>query len=374
MKQVGDLDWPIPPEMTIQECADWPGEPNTQEVTVEHSFQLPISSDLLFLVARGPLANGQVNIVQSEDQSDRATVTVQTTYDEQHLLDLVKICSLVAKEGENGVGIFSVRPRPRHSHRIRFEITVTFPKGSENSPLLVSGFRTEMKGVFGHRVEADSVSFNSISLQGALRPIQVDSLTAGSAHMATANSAIEGNFTVHKSLTLSTANAPIDVAVTMLSEKAGETDLKMSTANSHIGAALSLITRDSEEESPSASVNGTFNIEANTARGAINVTFPTAPVRSAVHLLADTSLAGVDIVMDPTYEGTFAVHSTPFDKATITAEDKEDPEGKDRKRNLVFNSIGGGNADGNVYWGEGEGKDRGSIKVNTALGHVSLEL
>ncbi|KAF9043669.1 hypothetical protein BDP27DRAFT_1434903 [Rhodocollybia butyracea] len=269
------------------ECADWPGEPNTQEVTVEHSFQLPISSDLLFLVARGPLANGQVNIVQSEDQSDHATVTVQTTYDEQHLLDLVKICSLVAEEGENGVGIF-----------------------------------------------------------GALRPIQVDSLTAGSAYMTTANSPIKGNFTVHKSLTLSTANAAIDVVVTMLSEKAGETDLKMSTANS---AVVSLVTKDSEESS-SASVNGTFNIEANTAK------------------------AGVDIVMDPTYEGFFAVHSTPLDKETITAEDKEDPEGKDRKRNLVFNSVGGGNTKGNVYWGEGEGKDRGSIKVNPALGHVSMEL
>jgi len=377
---VSDSEWPIPPEMTVQNCAEWSEGENSYSddpFNVEHTFELPMSSDLLFLVTRGPFSVGHVTIVQSDEEGDAAVVSVITNYDEEHILDLIKLCSVVAQEGENGIGIFTVHPHPRRhrrNHRVHFDVTVTLPKGSGDSPLVVSGFKTDL-GIFGHQVAdlADSVFFNSISLGGALGSIKVESLAAGSATMSTSNSPIEGKFTARESLKLSTANAHINVSVDMINAERAEkwSHLTMNTANAPIYASVSLLSLDSEENATSG---GAFSVKAHTAHGAVNVAVPTAPINSTVMLNAETALAPVDVSMHNTFEGAFSAHSTPFNKVEVSIGDKEDPEGKDRKRNLIYQSVNKGTAKGNVFWGEGEGKDRGLVKLNTAMSHISLSL
>ncbi|KAF5391678.1 hypothetical protein D9757_002353 [Collybiopsis confluens] len=380
--QLDTSEYPIPPDLTVAECADWNEGRVTSldgHVNVQHVFRLPISSSLLFLTARGPLSVGNVNIVQSDSEDESAIVTVVTHYDgdsdDFDSLRLVKLCRVVADEDENGVGIFSARPHHRrHDYHIRFNVTVTLPKGSEHSPLVVSNLSTKMDGVFSHYVEdlADSVFFNSINLAGALRPIQVRSLKAGTASIGTANSPIEGNFTVTKSLKLKTANAHIDASVKMLNKRSGDhkTNLVMETVNSPIEASVSLLSVGPEDIELTS--NGAFSIKARNARGSVKLAFPTAPVNSTVIVDAKTALSPINVNMHKTFEGSFAIRSTPLDKKDVTKQEAADPEGKGRKRSLVFDSVNGGSVDGRVFWGDEQGKGRGSIKLETAMSPIVL--
>lgn len=139
-----------------------------------------------------------------------------------------------------------------------------------------------------------------------------------------------------------------------------------------IRASVSLYSVDSNEKATSG---GTFGVKANTANGAINVTFPTAPIDSLVTLTANTAMAPIAVNMHNTFEGSFVAHSTPFSKIEVDVDDTEDPTGEDRKRNLIFDSVNMGTAKGLVFWGDREdGKDYGSVKLDTALGSVSLSL
>lgn len=96
--------------MTVQHCAEW--SDSEREITsdgsfnIENSFKLPISSDLLFLVARGPYSIGQVSIIQSDEEGDDVVVSVITNYEQEYLLSLIKLCSVTVQEGDNGIGIF----------------------------------------------------------------------------------------------------------------------------------------------------------------------------------------------------------------------------------------------------------------------------
>lgn len=97
-------DLPVFPELMIRQCAEWPeGEPNS---SVQHTFELSIDSELLFLVARGSSINGNVNITQSDEEGDSAVVSIRTHYDDETLLDSIKLCDVVTREGGNGVGLF----------------------------------------------------------------------------------------------------------------------------------------------------------------------------------------------------------------------------------------------------------------------------
>ncbi|KAJ3894702.1 hypothetical protein GG344DRAFT_73850 [Lentinula edodes] len=367
-------DLPVFPELMIRQCAEWPeGELNS---SVQHTFELPIDSELLFLVARGPSINGNVNITQSDEEGDSAVVSIRTHYDDKTLLDSIKLCDVVTREGGNGVGLLSSPPHPhRHMHNIYFDINVAFPKHSENSPLVVSDFRTEMHGIFGHQVAnlSEAIVFNSVSLTGAYKPVKVNSLQAHSVRIESPHSPIEGNFTVRKSLRLSTANARINITANLLNDETDEdmTELIMNTANSPIEASVSLFSVDAGEITSSG---GAFRVRARNANSPVKVAFPTAPINSTVVLDAKTAVAPLDVQMHGTFEGAFTVHTTPFDKRVVVAEEGLDPEGKGRKRNLIFDRYTGGISEGTVFWGQGEpGKQRGSVRLDTVSGQVSLK-
>lgn len=74
------------------------------------SFDLPLSSDLLYLIARGAgsLISGEVNIVDSGDTgSDVVKVDITAFYKNQKdLQELVQVCLLQPEKGKTGVGFF----------------------------------------------------------------------------------------------------------------------------------------------------------------------------------------------------------------------------------------------------------------------------
>jgi hypothetical protein len=81
--------------------------PSAYPFVSKTSFELPISSNSLYLLSRGAYASGSVDILTSTAQKqDSAAVHVAVYYYHQELRDRVKLCKVSRRAGESGVGIF----------------------------------------------------------------------------------------------------------------------------------------------------------------------------------------------------------------------------------------------------------------------------
>ncbi|KAK0221196.1 hypothetical protein EDD85DRAFT_263902 [Armillaria nabsnona] len=358
-------EWPIPNDLTIDHCAEFQeGEFWNGEQSASVSFDLPLNSDKLFLLARGSYTSGWVYIGQSEDVSfDTARVEVIVGYQDDEL-ELAKVCKVSRTGNENGIGFFT----PRHAHRnrisLRFDVRVLLPK----APLTIQDFRTDLP-LFSQQVgPLETVFFESITLHGAMMPIYVESVSAAVGKFKNANSPIEGNFNTSTSLDLATANSAINVVLGLFNADGEEsTSVSMETANAPISAGISLLST-----APS-SAGGKFDVKAYTARGKIELGFIDAPVDSVLNLTAHTAMGPVDVTMHPTYEGEFRL-ATVLGRAEVTTQDDpKDPKGEDRKRLVSFERAGGSIASGRVWWGE-DGKGKGTADLKTSLSGVKLAL
>jgi hypothetical protein len=98
----------------VQHCvggADWshssPTPSSKYPLSARAVFELPVSSDTLYLLARGSLAHGSATILaDSQEGGDKVKVDVLVNYSTQEALDRAKVCSLQRKSHEHGVGIF----------------------------------------------------------------------------------------------------------------------------------------------------------------------------------------------------------------------------------------------------------------------------
>lgn len=112
------MEWPIPADVTIEECTDWQESPNhsprKQHFSLQEpfssvaSFKIPIASDKLFVLSRGKTV-GSIKIRYDEDgenDSENIVIGVIAHYRFQEALDNVKVCTVSKGEGKNGLGIF----------------------------------------------------------------------------------------------------------------------------------------------------------------------------------------------------------------------------------------------------------------------------
>jgi hypothetical protein len=113
MSSAATIDGPDPSDGPIQRCIggeDWsqidPSEPSHYPLFARTVFDLPVSSDALYLFARGSLAHGSVTIEDSQRGGDTVEVEVTVKYYTRRALNRAKVCSLQRRPQENGVGIF----------------------------------------------------------------------------------------------------------------------------------------------------------------------------------------------------------------------------------------------------------------------------
>ncbi|KAF9052405.1 hypothetical protein BDZ89DRAFT_1107651 [Hymenopellis radicata] len=245
-------EWPIPSDLTVKECPELiPSDFREIGKTSVH-FALPVSSKSLFLISRGSFSVGGVYFSQSDEVSDDVKVEIDIGYNEYHDdLDLVKVCSVSRRDGQNGVRIF---------------VHVIFPKSSSGS-LRIPNLDVEMP-VFSHHIgDLSSVVFDYFGIKTA-------ALTAHIAKLSDANGAITGHFNTSTYLELETANGVIDVSVDVYNFDQGKASvLKMKTANA-------------------------FYVSAQTSVGSVKLDFPEAPVDSALSVEAETAMGQVDIWLE----------------------------------------------------------------------------
>ena len=119
---------------------------------------------------------------------------------------------------------------------------------------------------------------------------------------------------------------------------------------------------------------GTFNVTTRTSNGPLLVTFPDSPVNSTLNLDAHSSTSLVTIALHAAYEGSFDLHTSLAQASIRERVGVEDPTGEGRKRHVDIKRIVRGSASGNIYWGEGERKNEGSVTASTSISPVIIEL
>jgi len=363
------VDFPIPHDINLGECADWEDAPaRWTRFRSKTSFELPLSSDKLFLLSRG-IAAGDLKVEATDDDSDVATVTVFAHYKYEDALDYIKVCEIDKGDNEKGIGFFG----PRHIHHphnrdLGLHVILSLPRGGADKVLNIKNFETDLPLIVQHIEDlVGKVAFENVKLRAVNVPIDVESLSAEYADVASVNAKVEGRFDVTDELVITTANAPIKVLVNAFNEdKDVATKVNLKTSNGAIKSDFNLNSNGKD------STGGKFEVTAQTAAGAADVNFLSAPVGSSLNLDVHTSVGRAYVKLHETYEGSFEA-STSIGRATVNVDQKkDDPAGKGRKRNVHF-SRAGNTVKGDVSWAE-EGKERGSVKVVTSIAAVTLEL
>ena len=74
------------------------------------TFDLPLSTESLLLLSRGPQSGGSVEIATSSEQDqDVVTVEVIVSYVREEDRDDAKVCQILPEDGGIGIGIFVSR-------------------------------------------------------------------------------------------------------------------------------------------------------------------------------------------------------------------------------------------------------------------------
>ncbi|KAF8195295.1 hypothetical protein K438DRAFT_1674007 [Mycena galopus ATCC 62051] len=392
--------WPIPPDMAEEHCGPWSDivetDPDVTEdfpYSADASFELPVSADTLFLISRNAghrraFSTGRVNYLQSEEVSDSVKVDITAYFWHEEYLEHSKVCLLKHGEDQTGVGIFTKWHGERHRHsnreKLRFEVTVTFPRTDDESDLSINRFLTDLEIFSQTFADLSHVAFGKLDLKTAVAAIHAESLSAGNASIRTSVGAIkiqsliapeasistsmgpiEGMYNGSK-LILTTSNGAINVDVNLSNDADDAAELKMHTSNGHIQGNVNLVS--AKEDSSEAA----FVIAARTSHGRVGVDVLSAPLNSNITLQATTAIGAAAVSLPATYEGSFRASTSLGSVEVSAAEGVEDPASEGRERKLEFDQVTRSTAAGRIGWSE-DGAGRGSVNVMTSLAPVKIQ-
>ncbi|CAL1712286.1 unnamed protein product [Somion occarium] len=355
------------------------------------SLSLPRSSSLLYFLSRGSLSHGRIEIDNDGEEADKVSVEVGIWYNADDVLDRVDVCTLQRAEGKNGVGIFSPQyhRHPSDEYRTHFEVKVRLPTSAKLEHY--DEFETDMP-IFAHSVGdlEGNVFFRSISLRTTNDPIDVKSLTVNHGSLATTNSHIQAVFNATDVLKVHTSNGHISGNFKSLG------DVNLATTNGRIKAKLSLTNNGSSDasklvlatsngpieaditllSSAEGGTGGAFDVKASTTNSHIDVTYPSAPVDSRLAFIGHSSNAPVRAKLHPTYEGSFSLRTSSFEKPTVQHDSHApDPAGRGRTRTVNVHRMGRGITEGDVKWTGNENRaELGTVQLSTTNAAVRLTL
>ncbi|KAJ1306203.1 hypothetical protein OPQ81_010912 [Rhizoctonia solani] len=392
-----DIVWdnsPRPEDGHVVSCSrDWfdfedPGVVHTPAMipgypvfSVSKTYTLPINKSLHYIVARGSLSSGVVNIRSSDIvQPGYVDVKVVAQYWTRQALSDSQVCDLTKPEGGVGLGIYTSSGRFSEGrsldHQISWTVTVTFPTASQ--PILdLNAFATNVEN-FRHSIQGlgSRVHFEHLSLKGSNGAIESDGLAVSQATVATSNSKITGKFSATGSLVLKTTNGAIDTDIDVTNDDTHkDSSVVLTSSNARIASRISLLTTHDQRPQPKG---GHFTVKATTSNGRLDISYPTSPVDSLLDFKGETSNSSADIALHAAYEGTFAV-STSNGHAELDNESPSDPSGRGRgrivhkDRNWSSKKISG-----SVFWGDEKDHDKnvetGRVVVSTSNGWARLRL
>ncbi|TFY78474.1 hypothetical protein EWM64_g5533 [Hericium alpestre] len=340
----GNIPIPIEGDEIVVDCVhgdQWtpiglePGHSYPPNYSAKTEFDLPIHSDLLFLLSRGSLASGSVSIVQDLSLTDKDTVKASLVvhFHSRTALSRSKVCRLQRGNNENGVGVFTARWNdPRQSDRLRFEVILRLPARSE--PFYIAALETSLP-LFSHSFDRlnEAFEFGHLSLKGTNAPITIASVLVGKADITTTNSGIRGVFNSSGTLDLKTTNGYIHVDVSLYNSKyADPSVLNMRTTNGPISSHVDLISN------ASSGTEGTFHVTGKTTNAPIEVVYGAQPVDSFLNFDAHTTNSPATVQLRPEYEGSFVLSTTNLAANVHANTTAEDPGGARRTQRVEWHS------------------------------------
>ncbi|KAJ7149237.1 hypothetical protein C8R43DRAFT_1007533 [Mycena crocata] len=396
--QLLDAPWPIPSDVSVGHCIDWKNAGETDftdefPYSAKASLELPLSSDTLFLISRSLrsheiFATGRAHYLQSEEVSDSVKVDITAHFWRDGHLDASKACLLKRDGDQNGVGIFTNWEHEGHRDRhdkIHFEVTVTFPQTSDDSPLAINNLSTDLEvftQIFGDMnnidfkslnvkgslggVSAESLSTGNATIKTSLGSIRIQTLTAEHADVGTSMGPIEGTYNASNTLVITTSNGHIDVDVNLSNDDDEKpAKLRIHTSNGFIQGNLSL--------SSTKNSDAAFDIGARSSNARVELAVLAIPLAVNLTLRARTSIGALAVALPSTYEGTFSAATSLAGMHVNVDDEVEDPSGEGRKRRVNYGQVRRGLARGAIGWSE-EGMERGAVDVRTSMGAVTLDL
>ena len=125
-------------------------------------------------------------------------------------------------------------------------------------------------------------------------------------------------------------------------------------------------------------IGGSFDVTTGTSNGRLDIDFPASPPDSLLKFGGKTSNAGVQVSLNPAYEGSFLLETSSVFKPRVhPGRNVVDPSGRNRKRSLNIKQLGKSVASGDVFWDdatEQEASKAGSVFVRTSNGNIDMKL
>ncbi|KAJ6491682.1 hypothetical protein C8R47DRAFT_1121503 [Mycena vitilis] len=305
------------------------------------TFQFPDASSLLFLLSRGALYEGHLDVLPSSDPSPHVRLSVR--YHSLHVRDRANVCLMERKHANGtGIGIFTPAPFDEQSYkdRLDFKITLFLPTQQTGSALPVYNLETQLPS-FSHSLDSlrDVIEFESLILRSQNKPVSAKSLFARNATIETSNGLISGSFDASSSLSLVTSNAPIYATVKLHNQNVfATTDLLLQTRNAQLETAVSLVT------SAASGQGGKFAVKAQTSDGPLVMSFPDSPTHSVLNLDARTSNSPANVWLNNAFEGDFTLASS---MVLVDRRPFLDPR---KLRSVLYTDFKNGMVVGNVRW------------------------
>ncbi|KAL0072508.1 hypothetical protein AAF712_000271 [Marasmius tenuissimus] len=348
------------------------------------TFDFPVTSEALLVVARGSISEGQIRINSDTSGSDSSDVKLEVSirYYHEDTLNNAKLCRIRRRNGEVGLAILTPKwwPHRRQEDSIYVDLHLSLPASSTKA-LTIKRLETDLPNYSHHIGDLqDKVNFQNLILKSSNQPIAGQSLAAQDAQITTTNSGtvtapvlqiqttngvITGHYSSSGSLSLVTDNSPIKVEVDMNATKSDAGNLYAKTSNSPIDANVNFHAYD--KHTP-----GKFTFNAVTSNGGLRLNVQDMPLGSALNMDATTSNGLVNVGLPSAYEGTFALSTSNSNAPTVSAPTREDPWGKRRSRGLE-QLRRGGSTTGKVYWGP-ENANKSRLVVRTSNAPVTLAL
>ncbi|TBU46675.1 hypothetical protein BD309DRAFT_596842 [Dichomitus squalens] len=317
--------------------------PHGYRFHLRSSVTLPVSADVLSVVAEGARFHGSLEVSQTANAGSDAIVEIDLFYHHEEDLDETTVCRLHPADNEWGLGIFTPHWRaPRNDHHLlRFHIHLRLPAVDSGSLLAVKELNTDLSNFSQDlRALADSVYFNRIALKSTNGHIEAGSVAGDGLRFQTTNAAIHGLIKTAYGLELRSTNGRINSQVVLLSNT-------------------------------SDALGGEYQVTAQTSNAHLELEFVDAPVDHVLTASARTSNGRADVALHETYEGSFEVHTSNAGRPIVRSRDVEDPAGRGRKRGVQVQTIRNSAARGKVWW-EQENRDRGRVSVSTSNGRLQL--
>src|SRR5258708_5256173 len=261
-------------------------------------------------------------------------------------------------------------PHHRHHCPVNAKVVVTIPRGH----LKLRSFASEFPGLVQNINGAfDNVVFKRLFVVGATSSLH--NVKADHASIRAETHPVKGSFLVKDYLEISTAEAPIEVDVTLLSNTMARGPiLSLGNFNGSIHTDVKLLAVG-VNSTAKAKPNGFFDIWARTAYAPLDVNVISLPTDACLRLSADNQFAPIFASVPPSYEGKFALINTEGQSVVKIDKDSRDPEDEGRKRKFKSRSITGGIVFGSVEWVESK-KDAVTVgaKVGEEVGIAVGEL